>query len=253
MTSKSCRAPCPPAASGLARSAGGGLLLLVTVMAGAAGPAAPAVAPRGYSVDGAQAVESRTASEEESSGDFTLSVRRAFPDSTQERLLGIAEATYPSRGLLVRLAEQNGYEIGSDTAGVPLWWAKGVGEARIPYALTAGALSFYTRLIELYRDAAFREAGSQPLFSARLVYRASVAPRDSFVLGRELYTDAFVAHQELVWTYDDGTFEPLVVARRVVVLRKDGTVLAVDGDGGTREKVSISSHRGIGRAERRLR
>jgi hypothetical protein len=233
----------------------GRLLVLVLLAAGKAGGVAalPAeAAPPGYAVDSTQAAEPRPASEEESSGAFTLSVRRSFPDSVGERLLGIAEAIYPPRGLLVRMAERNGYEIGPDTAGVPLWWAKGVGEARIPYALTAGTLAYYTRLIQLYRDGAFRQAGSEPLFTGRLVYRASIAPRDTFALGRELYTDAFVAHQELVWTYDDGTFEPLVVARRVVVLRRDGTVLAIDGDGGTREKVAISSHRGIGRAERRL-
>ena len=208
--------------------------------------------PPGYTRDLTQAAEPRPTSEEESSGDFTLSLTRTFSDSTGERLLGLAEATYPPRSLLVRLAVQNAYEMGPDTSKVPLWWSKGVDEARIPYAVTAGAVEHYQNLIELYRKGAFREAGTEPLFSARLLYRATVAPRDTFAVRGKLYNQVYVAHLSLTWTYDDGTFEPLVVARRVVVLTPDGTVLQIEGDGLTRESVAMSSHRGIGRTEQRL-
>jgi len=208
--------------------------------------------PPGYTRDPTQAAERRATSEEESSGDFTLSLTRTFSDSTGERLLGIAEATYPPRNLLVRLAVQNAYEMGPDTASVPVWWAKGVEEARIPYAVTAGAVQHFANLIDLYRKGAFQEAGTEPLFSARLVYHASLAPRDTFAVKGKLYTSVYVAHLSLMWTYDDGTFEPLVVARRVVVLTRDGVVLQIEGDGLTRESVAISNHRGVGRTERRV-
>ena len=225
----------------------GALLLEIGLIPGRSG-----ADPPGYTRDTAQAEERRPTSEEESSGDFTLSWTRTFSDSTGERLLGMAEATYPPRSLLVRLAVQNAYEMGSDTSGVPLWWAKGIDAARIPYAVTAGAAEHFQKLIDLYRKGAFQEAGTEPLFSARLVYKASAAPRDTFALRGTIYHRVYVTHQELVWTYDDGTFEPLVVARRVVVLTREGTVLQIEGDGLTRESVAISTHRGIGRSERRV-
>jgi len=59
----------------------------------------------------------------------------------------------------------------------------------------------------------------------------------------------YVASLSLTWTYDDGTFDPLVEASRTVVLAPDGRVLAVEGDGGARERTRLSSHRGIGRGE----
>lgn len=126
-------------------------------------------APPGYFVDSSQAHAPRPTWREDTSGDFTFSVRRGFPDSTAARLLGSAEATYPPGDLLVGIAAEKGYEMGSDTAGVSLWWCKGVGARRVPYAVTAGALEHYVRLTQLYREREFREAGTHPLFWSELV------------------------------------------------------------------------------------
>jgi hypothetical protein len=208
--------------------------------------------PPGYTRDPAQASEQRATYEDLSNGDFTAAVSRVFTDSTGARLLAIAEAIYPPRRQLVRMAVENRYEMGPDTAGVPLWWANGVGQARIPYAITAGAVEYFENLIDLYRKGAFQEAGTEPLFSARLLYRANATLRDTVTVGRTLFRGVYVTHQELVWTYDDGAFDPLVVGRRVVVLTREGNVLEIEGDGATRESVAISKHRGIGRSERKI-
>ena len=48
------------------------------------------------------------------------------------------------------------------------------------------------------------------------------------------------------WGFDDGTFVPVSLAHRIVVLSPDGNVISVEGDGDTSEQVSFSSHRGIG-------
>jgi len=215
-------------------------------------PARSGADPPGYTRDPKQAAEQRATYEELPSGDFTLAVSRVFADTTGARLLAIAEATYPPRALLVQMAVQNRYEMGPDTAAVPLWWAKGVGQARIPYAVTAGTVEYFENLIDLYRKGAFQEAGTEPLFSARLLYRANATLRDTVTVGRTLFRSVYVTHQELVWTYDDGTFDPLVVGRRVMVLSREGKVLVIEGDGATRESVSISAHRGIGRSERKV-
>jgi len=225
----------------------GPLLLSIALISGRTG-----ADPPGYTRDPAQASEQRTTYEEQSTGDFTLAVSRVFTDTTGARLLAIAEATYPPRERLVRLAVENRYEMGPDTAGARLWWAKGVGQARIPYAITAGAVEYFENLIDLYRRGAFQEAGTEPLFSARLLYRANATLRDTVTVGRTLFRGVYVTHQEFVWTYDDGTFDPMVVGRRVVVLTRDGKVLVIEGDGATRESVAISAHRGIGRSERKV-
>ncbi len=221
---------------------------------------APAVAararagslPSGYFVDSTQAAAHRPAWEEEKEGDYTYSIRRGWPDSTGERLLGVAEALYPRRDIPVRVAAEHGYELG-DTAHVPLWWCKGIGASRVPYAVTAGALDHYLDMTQLYRDHRFREAGTLPLFWSELVYRGTIAERDTFRLGSVTYRDVYVATLTLFWSYDDGTFLPSVEAHRLVVLAPDGTPLAVDGDGSAEEKVVMSTRRGIGREERIIR
>lgn len=216
-------------------------------------PASGRAAPSGYAVDSVEAATPRPARSDASDGEFTFTIRRGFPDSTAERLLGIAEATYPPRDLLVRIAVEKGYEMGSDTAGVSLWWCSGVGLRRVPYAVTAGALAHYLELTRLYRERKFREAGNRPLFFSEFIYRATIAERDTFVLKGAPYRGVYVANLTLAWSYDDGTFLQLTEARRVVVLSPPGEVLAVEGDGAAEEKVSISTHRGVGRQEQILR
>jgi hypothetical protein len=119
--------------------------------------------------------------------------------------------------------------------------------------VTAGALEHYLGLVQLYREQQFREAGTRPLFWSELVYRATIAERDTFRLRDASFTDVHVAALTLLWSYDDGTFRPEIEAHRVVVLSSQGEILAVDGDGSATEKVSISTHRGVGREERILR
>ena len=110
---------------------------------------APALAiPPGYFVDSTQAFEPRPTRQDYDDGDFTLAIRREFSDSTEARLLGIAEATYPPRDDLVTLSVVHRTEIGPDTTRVPLWWYDGVGVHRVPYAVTAGALDYYVKLTD---------------------------------------------------------------------------------------------------------
>ncbi len=152
----------------------------------------------------------------------------------------------------MRVAAEHGWELG-DTALIRLWWCKGIGASRVPYAVTAGALDHFLDLSQLYRDHRFREAGTLPLFWSELIYRGTIAERDTFRLGSATYRNVYVATLTLYWSYDDGTFLPSVEAHRIVVLAPDGTPLAVDGDGSAQEKVVMSTHRGIGREEQILR
>jgi hypothetical protein len=206
---------------------------------------APAdAAPPGYFVDSKQAAAKRPVDQVKADGDFTYSLHRRFDDATGARLLAIAEAAYPPRSHLVDIAIDRGFEVGSDSAHVPLWWCNGLGVARVPYAITAGALEHYMKLTDRFRRHIFREMGSQGLYWTNLTYRATIVPRDRYTIDGEDATGVYVAEMNLSWSYDDGTFIQVSVAHRVVVLARDGEVLAVEGDGDTREEVFMSSHSG---------
>lgn len=209
--------------------------------------------PPGYFVDSTQAFEPRPAREDYDDGDFTLAIRREFADSTEARLLGIAEATYPPRDELLTLSVVHRTEIGPDTTRVPMWWYDGVGVHRVPYAVTAGALDYYVKLTDRFRSHNFWGAFARSLFWTDLNYKASMSHHDEYYTDAERYEDVYVAEITLGWGYDEGTFVPISRAHRLVVLNRDGKVLMVDGDGAVQESIWFSVHRGPGFVQRLMR
>ncbi|HEX7078871.1 MAG TPA: hypothetical protein VF363_10635 [Candidatus Eisenbacteria bacterium] len=211
-------------------------------------------APPGYTIDSLDAVASRPTWREAKDGSFTYSIRREFSDSTEARMLGIAEAVYPPRDALVGIAARRYYEMGSDTAGAPLWWCRGIGVRRIPYAVTAGAMEHFLGLTERFRDHLFWETGTGGgLFWTDFIYHATIAARDTFYYRSTLYARVYVAQLVFAWSYDDGTFVPVTETQRTVVLSERGDVLAIEGDGRADERVGMSDHRGPGRVDHIMR
>lgn len=210
-------------------------------------------APPGYFVDSTQAVADRPAEVITEDGDFTVTIHRDYKDALGQRLLGIAEATYPPREDLLDRAITRGTEIGSDSARTPLWWADGLGVSRVPYAITAGAIDYYRKLTAQFRRHNFWGAWDHNLFWTELVYRATIEPRAEYFFEGRTLTDVYVAEMNLTWAFDDGVFVPASVAYRVVVLSPEGRVLAVGGDGETREQVFFSAHRAPGRLDNVMR
>ncbi len=223
--------------------------MLLAPLSGALAAAPPA----GYFVDSTQAVAERPSDWVEADGDFTVAVHRHYDDALGGKLLAIAEATYPPRAQLIDIAIRRGFEIGSDSSRVPLWWCDGLGVSRVPYAITAGALEHYSRLTKRFRAHNFWEAWDHNLFWSDLSYRATIAPRAEYFYQGGSVTDVYVAEMNLEWGFDDGVFVPVSVAHRVVVLARDGRVIAVEGDGDTREQVFFSAHHAIGRRDRVMR
>jgi hypothetical protein len=213
--------------------------------------AVPAIAtPPGYFVDSTQASAERPRNLVVSDGDFTFTIDRSYDGPLAERLLGIAEATYPPREILLDRAITRGTEIGSDSAKTPLWWCEGLGVSRVPYAITAGALEFYRDLTERFRRHNFWGAWDHNLFWTDLAYTATIAPRAEYETQGRSFSEVFIVEMHLLWSFDDGVFVPESRAHRIVVLTPDGTVLDVQGDGETVERVFFSSHRGIGYVSR---
>jgi hypothetical protein len=205
--------------------------------------------PPGYFLDPIQANAARPADRVAGDGDFRLFIRRKYEDKLGEHLLDIAEATYPPREAIIDRAIERELVIGSDSARTSLWWEDGAGVSRIPYAVTAGAVAHYLALTDRFRDHNFRGAWDRNLFWTDFKYEASIERRGSYSLEDTTLADVYVAEMSLAWSFDDGTFVPVCLAHRIVVLTRDGKVLYVSGDGYTDEQVYMSSHRGIGRSE----
>jgi len=212
-----------------------------------------ATVPPGYFIDPKQAVADRPMDRVEDEGDFTLAIHRRYEGPTELKLLSIAEAIYPPREILIARAIERNQEMGSDSARVPLWWCDGLGVARIPYAVTLGAIEHYTNLTDRFRAHNFRGAWDHNLFWTDLRYDASISFRPHYYLEDSTVTNVYVAEMALTWSFDDGTFVPVSVAHRVVVMSRSGDVFAVKGDGYTDEQVYMSSHRGVGRVEQLMR
>lgn len=208
------------------------------------------LAPPGYTIDSLDAVAKRPVWEEAEDGSFTYSIRRVFSDSTEARILAIAEAVYPPRDALIGIAARGYYEMGHDTSGVPLWWCQGIGCNRIPYAVTAGTMEHYLALTKRFREHNFWETGmGGGLFWTDLIYHARVSATPSFTYRDREYQNVYVVQIVFAWSFDDGTFVPVIETQRTVVLSQRGDVLAVQGDGAADQDVRLSEHRGIGRVD----
>lgn len=203
--------------------------------------------PAGYYIDSIDAVSERPTWQEEPEGGFTYSVWRDFSDSTEARMLGVAEALYPPREPILVRAYENSYELGSDSTGVPLWWYRGLGVRRIPYAVTAGTLNHFLNLTRRFRSHNFWETGTGGgLWWSDFIYHAYIRAAQSYASGGREYQHVYVAKIVFAWSYDDGTFVPVTETVRTVVLSEQGDVLEVQGDGRIEESVYFSQHRGIG-------
>ena len=206
-----------------------------------------------YFVDSTQAVADRPSDVVYEDGDFTLEIHRHFEGALEQRLLHLAEAVYPTRDVLIDRAISRGTEIGSDSTRTSLWWCDGLGVSRVPFAITYGAVEFYRKLTLQFRSHNYWGAWDHNLFWTGFAYRATIQHRDEYYFEGQTVSDVYVAEMNLSWSFDDGTFVPVSVAHRTVVLTPEGRVVAIEGDGGTVEDVFLSSHRGIGRVDRVMR
>jgi hypothetical protein len=225
-------------------------VLLLLVPATCIPSACRAGSAAGYYVDSVEVWSEPPAVRNESGREYNVIIVRGAPDSLTSHLLAIAECAYPPRSLLAGLAARNNYEIGSDTARVPVWWCRGTRERRLPWAATRAALRYYLTLSQKFREGDYHEPGVRLIFTSDLIYTATIAHWDEYELEKRSFHDVYVADVELFWMYDDGTMWPRVTASRLVILTPEGRLLAVDGDGQGTENLSFSANRGVGWARR---
>ncbi len=157
-----------------------------------------------------------------------VTVRREAADPKQAAMIAAAEAAPVSKAVLRQAA-------GADAvpAGERVWWYKEELGIRIPCAITADAVAYYSELVRTYGKQALKRY-VQP--SSSLDYHATVAFHKEFKQERETYKDVHVVTlklsfaQNFVATTTEGmSFEK----ERVVILDAGGKVLKITGDGPT--------------------
>lgn len=157
-------------------------------------------------------------------------------------MIAAAEAVQPSKEALRKAAEGRdrndslGLVRTKETplpAGDKVWWYQEQLGIRIPFAITADAVAYYSDLVVAYGKQALNRY-TQP--SSRLDYHAGVKFHKEFKLDDQTFNDVHVVTLKLVFsqnfvaTQTEGMhFEK----ERVVILDPEGKVLRISGDGPT--------------------
>lgn len=154
-------------------------------------------------------------------------IQRVAADDHEKKLIAAAEKSLPDAAALAKA-------VGNDAAAKPQsgpWWNKEVLGVRIPFAVTADAVQYYSDLVKNY--------GQQKLVrysppSSEFTYHAKVSKPDTFDLnGKSLENVTVVTmtmkfRQMFAATVAEGFhFEK----SRIVVFDKDGKILGTQGDG----------------------
>jgi hypothetical protein len=159
-------------------------------------------------------------------------VSRSFDGEEEEALIAAAESVCPNREAV--LAVYNYDELGPAPDEGCLWWYAKYNGVRIPYALTRGAIDYYMAKQEQWRGKSPTGEAAPASKSSVLDYSARIRWRETYGLGDQAFEDVYVVTLSLSWSKTGGPLSghgfDIV---RIVVLKADGTVLAVEGDGET--------------------
>ena len=159
------------------------------------------------------------------SGKHEVKIVRRFADEKEEKLLQIAEATYPTDSQ-VREHSKRPPEAGRGNER--LWWCSSFDGVRIPFAITRGAVAYY---LDVSTEFSKRKARDPFMKSSGLTYSASLAPKETHRVGTSEFTNVYVVSMELGWSQYCGPLCAMAFqASRKVVLNEAGKVLAVEND-----------------------
>ena len=169
-------------------------------------------------------------------------ITRAAKDDKESAMIAAAEAAQPSKEKLREAAEARDRNDPLGLAqpkgakapvGDNVWWYKEQLGIRIPCAITADAVAYYSDLVGKYGKQVLKRY-IEP--SSRLDYHAGVAFHKEFKLGDKTFNNVHVVTLKL--TFDQNfaatTTEGMhFEKKRVVVLDGKGKVLHISGDGPT--------------------
>jgi hypothetical protein len=171
-----------------------------------------------------------------------VTIRREAADDKQSTMIAAAEAAQPSKEALRRAVDaldRNDPPGQAQPEEVPLpagdhvWWYKEQLGIRIPFAITADAVAYYSELVGKYGKLALNRH-LQP--SSSLDYRAGVKFHKEFKLDEKTFNDVHVVTLKLIFSQNfvaTQTEGMQFGKERVVVLDAKGKVLHISGDGPT--------------------
>ena len=169
-------------------------------------------------------------------------IRREATDDKQSAMIAAAESAQPSKEARRKAADARDRndplglaqpKEAKPPVGDKVWWYKEQLGIRIPCAITADAVAYYSELVGKYGKKVFNRY-IEP--SSRLDYHAGVKFHKEFRLGDQIFTDVHVVILKL--TFDQnfaatGTEGMHFQKERVVILDAAGKVLHISGDGPT--------------------
>lgn len=171
-----------------------------------------------------------------------ITVSREATDQKQAAMIAAAEAAQPSKEALskaLEAGERNGAPASDPPkqalppAGEKVWWYKEALGIRIPCAITADAVAYYSDLVEKYGKLDFKRY-AQP--SSRLDYHATVAAHQKFEHQGQKFEDVHVVTLKLDFSQNFAATQTEGMhfqKERVVILDAKGKVLHITGDGPT--------------------
>ena len=170
---------------------------------------------------------------------FVATVNRGFRNSEEERLIRIAEETYPPAEAVLSIAETRPGGHGPSKQE-RLWWYGEFDGVRLPYAVTMDAVRYYLALTQAFGRGDTTQTNGIPMKRSNFSYHANVSSRPStYSRDGRVFEDVYVVEMGLRWSNYCGSLCACSFdLDRTVVLRRDGTVLCVFGD--QRPRVLVS-------------
>lgn len=172
-----------------------------------------------------------------------VTIRREAADEKETAMIAAAEAAQPNKDLLEKSAVDadpahgRGFvptlkALGAG-AGEKLWWYKSGLGIRIPFAITADAVTYYSDLVGQYGKKAIKSYGEP---SSSLDYHASCKLHKEFKVEDKVFTDVYVVTLKLTFVQKFVATQTAAMnfnKERVVILDSAGKVLHISGDGPT--------------------
>jgi hypothetical protein len=163
-------------------------------------------------------------------------IRRDTTDKQKAAMIAAAEAAQPSEKTLREAAEArdpNQPKEAKAPVGDKVWWYKEQLGIRIPCAITADAVTYYSDLVGKYGKQVLKRH-AEP--NSRFEYQAGVKFHQEFKLGDKTFAGVNVVTLKLTFAQNfvaTGTEGIHFEKERIVVLDAAGKVLHISGDGPT--------------------
>jgi hypothetical protein len=160
------------------------------------------------------------------SGAHQLKLTRRFANDKEERILRIAEAAYP----LAQAVKEGAVSKNEPGNRARQWWCSSFDGVRIPYAITRSAVVYYLDVSEGFRQN--KPRGLWPeMKSSFLGYSAKLTWEKRYKIAATEFKNAYLVSLDLAWMqYCSPLCAMMFTATRNVVVKTDGSVLAIEND-----------------------